>query len=168
MNDTPRTEAQVYVLDAPLTGYASYPDSKEVVPAEFARELERQLSLCRATLATYTAELSNSLRAQQESERLHDAALRLIANHIKSERALMEQLATVERDARQIGLANVGLMRDAARLDWLLEKQQRFPIMRDDETFIVQEFVGHTTGRGKTKRAAIDAAMKPEPPVSRA
>lgn len=35
--------------------------------------------------------------------------------------AQTEALATVERDARQMGLANVGLMRDAARLDWLDE-----------------------------------------------
>lgn len=120
MNDTPRTEAQVSVLDAPLTGYASYPDNKEVVPAEYARELERQLAAANANLAT------------------------------------------VERDARQMGLANVGLLRDAARLDWLESECHTLTFTGTEPTVTRGEDGRDFTG--ETFREAIDAAMKGDAP----
>jgi hypothetical protein len=52
------------------------------------------------------------------------------------------------------------LRKDKARLDWLLERPCRMPIGSGDG-FIVQEWIGRTTGRGNTPRAAIDAAMEP-------
>jgi hypothetical protein len=48
--------------------------------------------------------------------------------------------------------------RDTERLDWLLERPSRMPI-QSPRGYIVQEWVGHTTGRGNTPREAIDAAM---------
>ena len=55
MSTTPRTDAQVHRLAEPLTGWASYPDTVEVVPAEFARELERRLIAIRALQPTNMA-----------------------------------------------------------------------------------------------------------------
>lgn len=57
MSDTPKTDAQISILDEKLTGYASYPDSKEVVPAEFAKELERRLAMFESKIS---AELSKN------------------------------------------------------------------------------------------------------------
>ena len=47
MNTTPRTDAQCSPVTEPLTGWVSYPDPKEIVPADFARELERELNEAR-------------------------------------------------------------------------------------------------------------------------
>lgn len=53
------------------------------------------------------------------------------------------------------------LRADKERLDWLLERPCRFPIQSKDG-YIVQEWIGHTAGRGATQREAIDAARKGE------
>lgn len=56
---------------------------------------------------------------------------------------------------------NAELRKDRERLDFLLARQCRFPVQSVDG-YIVQEWVGHTTGRGKTQREAIDAAIAGE------
>lgn len=64
--DTPKTEAQISILDEPLSGYPSYPDSKEVVPAEFAKELERSL------YSTQRALREEQLKTQALTEALEE------------------------------------------------------------------------------------------------
>jgi hypothetical protein len=58
---TPRTDAQVCRLTKPLTGFASYPDTTEVVPAELARELERRLTTL-GGIQTLCSEAARALR----------------------------------------------------------------------------------------------------------
>lgn len=96
MSDTPKTDAQISVLDEKLTGYASYPDSKEVVPAEFAKELERRLVMfegkCSAELSK-NGQLLDSLDVWRNKEyRTFEAyqELRSVLRQIRDEAIAMD------------------------------------------------------------------------------
>ena len=76
MSDTPRTDASAFGTDNEILNRLFWIRElpRYVVPADFARQLERELSAVTADLCTFAVDMERQLSAsQQEARRLREA-----------------------------------------------------------------------------------------------